>query len=306
MPSDDADNIGHFARLNALAQRGWLAVLTGSEMALWLAYEKFADRDGVAYPNGETLAEMLGHATDTHVGRVRQRLAKYGLLEVLDDGGGRGRVCKVRLLTPPNRPKGCQNGNLFSEGTGAERLPKRAGKVADPARKGCRSGAPYKEDPPRDPPREQTKGSADKPRGPGPSAKARKLSDEQLAVRDAFTAWFVSEAFPRANEGVEYEFAAEGGRNAKAVLAVLGSKFVAWDLGRAKAVAQEFLREPDEYLARRGHKLYDLAARLSRFAAAAVRRVNGHRAPVAVSARPNGAYERQMAVIDQALAEAED
>lgn len=93
---------GHMARFNALVRGGWLRVLSDQEMRLWMAYSSFADREGVAWPDGQTLSEIIGHAADNHISATRRAMVEYGLLEVVEAGGGRGRPCKIRLLTPPS------------------------------------------------------------------------------------------------------------------------------------------------------------------------------------------------------------
>lgn len=93
-----------FSRHSALVDRGWLRVLTRTELALWNAYENHADSDGVAMPDGKTLASLIGNSSKTHIGAIRDRLNTYRLLDVLDSGGGRGRRCRVRLLVPPSPP----------------------------------------------------------------------------------------------------------------------------------------------------------------------------------------------------------
>jgi hypothetical protein len=95
---------GHYGRYEAFVQGGWSRVLSKSEQAIWHAYEQHADREGVAYPSGETLAELLGHSRDNNIARLRSRLVSLGLLEVLEGGGGRGKPCRVRVLMPPETP----------------------------------------------------------------------------------------------------------------------------------------------------------------------------------------------------------
>ncbi|QOV87623.1 helix-turn-helix domain-containing protein [Humisphaera borealis] len=108
---------GHFGRFDALAENGWLGVLTGQELALWCAYEKHADADGVAYPKGATLAGMLGHVNTNHVGRLRRALVAYGLLEVIEPGGGSGNACRVRVLMP-GQAEGARAGDRAGDRAG--------------------------------------------------------------------------------------------------------------------------------------------------------------------------------------------
>lgn len=93
------------------------------------------------------------------------------------------------------------------------------------------------------------------------SQRARVLSDEQVQARDAFGEWFRTDAWPARNEGVAYEF--DGSRDAAAVLKILRSQFVAWDLAKAKALAMTFLDAADLYIARQGRPLWLLAQQLN-------------------------------------------
>ena len=118
--------LSHFARFNALARNGWLAILPGKELGLWHAYEAHANPEGIAFPDSRTLARMLGHKSDNHISASRQKLVSHGLLEVIDDGGGRGRRCTVRVLVPPT-PKHSHFGSVSepinTPVSGAETLP---------------------------------------------------------------------------------------------------------------------------------------------------------------------------------------
>jgi hypothetical protein len=73
--------------------------------------------------------------------------------------------------------------------------------------------------------------------------RARILSDEQLAVRNGFQEWWIHDAWPSAHLGVEYEDF-DGG-DAAAVLKLLRSKAVNWQLARAQALAVIYLKQPE-------------------------------------------------------------
>lgn len=286
--ADRARKPEHFARLGVLVDGGWLAVLTRAELAMWVLFSKHADNaDGTCHPGNELIATRLGLESTGHVSRTRKKLVEKGLIEIVEKGCGRGNFCTVKLLTPPTSPKeakGCHPEHLFAPADEAERVPNRPVKGADLNAKGCRfEQSLNKEELLLELP-ELSKASATESRGPsgtvtksngagatkpGKRKAQRKLSDEQQAVREAFSDWWTRDAWPSRNGGVEYEF--EGSRDGRAVMQVLGSKFVAWDLDRAKLVARVFLAEPDVYLARRGHVLYDLGERLSRFVSMAAR-----------------------------------
>lgn len=93
---------------------------------MWLAYERHADRDGIAFPDGRTLARMIGHSTDNHVADLRRSLVSKGLLEVVEVGGGRGRPTKVRVLIPPDETASenlPNNGSVYEDENPPENPP---------------------------------------------------------------------------------------------------------------------------------------------------------------------------------------
>lgn len=92
----------HFGRFNALCDNGWLAVLNKAQLGLWMAYEGHADTDGFAHPGSDLLAKKLGHSTNNHISKIRESLVRYGLMEIIDKGGGRANPTKVRLVVPPD------------------------------------------------------------------------------------------------------------------------------------------------------------------------------------------------------------
>src|SRR5437870_2187231 len=98
---------GHFARMNALRDFGWLSILSKNELAVLMVYESFAGFDGIAFPDGEQILKGLGHSRDNHVSRIRRSLVNHGLLEIIEPGGGRGNPCKVKVVigNPKNPPK---------------------------------------------------------------------------------------------------------------------------------------------------------------------------------------------------------
>jgi len=142
---------GHMARLSALVEGGWLTVLSDQELRLWMAYAKFADREGYAYPDGRTLSRIIGHTSDSHIGAIRRALADHGLLEIAEAGGGRGKPCKIRLLNPPefgDKPsqKPSRNPSHSGSVSKTETLPNLAINPPEFGDKPSRSGAPYKEE----------------------------------------------------------------------------------------------------------------------------------------------------------------
>ncbi len=141
---------GHFNRFNALVENGWLARLKPRELQVWLVYEKHADKQGVAFPDGRTIADAIGHASDNHIGSARRALQQYGLIEVLDKGGGRDKRAHVRVLHPPINPP--DSGAIPSENgsvSDAETLPIRELNPPDLGAKPSRFGnSLYKEEHP--------------------------------------------------------------------------------------------------------------------------------------------------------------
>lgn len=91
-------------RIRKLTRDGWLTVMTRMEISMWLIYNDHADAEGVAFPSGQVIAGRLGHGADTHISETRGRLAKMGLLRVIEKGGGRGKPCKVQLVFPTASP----------------------------------------------------------------------------------------------------------------------------------------------------------------------------------------------------------
>lgn len=90
----------HFARMRALRKGGWLSRLNINEAAMWLVYEEFADNDGVSRPGGAFIAEAIGHANDNNIARIRKILVGYGLIEIVEQGWGRGNPTAVKMLIP--------------------------------------------------------------------------------------------------------------------------------------------------------------------------------------------------------------
>ncbi|MBA2390551.1 MAG: hypothetical protein H0V67_09900 [Geodermatophilaceae bacterium] len=289
-----------YQRNNAFYKQGWLLVVTAAEHSVWAVYQTHANEEGLAWPSNTEIAFLIGHGSKGHISAIRKRLAEYGLLEIVQEGGGGRKRWEVRMLLPPKPPiqdslfEGDRvpiGGNSVEKqsshsGNSVEKESSRFGvpRVPAVAQESSRFGARNKDEQTKNRPLEETIGSAGKPRGPevgeeklasagvkGPSKRAasgreRKLDDGQYATREAFIRWWSSVAWPERNGGVEYPF---GSRDGKATKTILESGFVAWDLAKAQDVARAFLSESDQYLVRRGHLLYDLTERLPRFLAKA-------------------------------------
>src|SRR6185312_4765286 len=125
-----ASSGGHFDRFRALMDTGWAATLSKNELTMWMAYERFSDRDGIAFPDGRRLARMIGHATDNHVSDLRRALVAKGLLEVVEVGGGRGKPTKVRVLTPAEKPD-LETLPLFGSVSEDENPPEKPSRIED-------------------------------------------------------------------------------------------------------------------------------------------------------------------------------
>jgi hypothetical protein len=88
------------------------------------------------------------------------------------------------------------------------------------------------------------------------------LTDEQESTRKAFAEWWINDAWPAVHMGVQYpDF---DGADAAALLKLLRTPHVHWDLQTAKDVAQVYLRQPEVYGAV-GHKLREIGHRLGHY-----------------------------------------
>ncbi len=97
----------------------------------------------------------------------------------------------------------------------------------------------------------------------------RKLTADELATRTALTDWWINDAWPKRNGGLAYDFATQGGRNAKAVLTLLRSTYVKWDLTEAKKVCSAYLDAPAFARARPGRPLFGITDSLDYWASLA-------------------------------------
>lgn len=100
------------------------------------------------------------------------------------------------------------------------------------------------------------------------AARRRKISSktltaDQQATRIAFVEWWSRIAYPAAMHGVVYEF--EGSRDAAAVLKILRSTWVNWNIERAQDLAGVFLAAEDRYLDNQGRPIFVLAQQLRRW-----------------------------------------
>jgi hypothetical protein len=135
-----------------------------------------------------------------------------------------------------------------------------------------------------DPPQPEEKTGGSRRRAERKPGADRVLTDEQQACRVAFQSWWIEVGYPQSHGGVVYDFACDGSRNGAAVLKILRNPNVAWNLDTAKRLAETFFKEPDMYLARGGHTLYDLAQRIGWF----LSKMKGVRHVVTSNSNSNG------------------
>lgn len=92
----------HLERFNALLDGGWLGRLTKIESAVYLAMLKHMNAQCVASVEPRTLASYICHASNSHIREARRALVEFGLLTVINKGGGR-EIATYRLNVPPAR-----------------------------------------------------------------------------------------------------------------------------------------------------------------------------------------------------------
>lgn len=97
-----------FAPLNALADGGWLGVLSWRELRVWVALYRMADSPGRVRASHGTIAARCGLRRED-AARTTKRLERRGLLKVLVRGRTVGKTGKrtaneYELLAPPPDP----------------------------------------------------------------------------------------------------------------------------------------------------------------------------------------------------------
>lgn len=99
-----------------------LAQLKGAPLSVYLAYQSYANKEGIAWPSLRSLAKFTGYGINA-VKRARKALVEMGFLDPIKqdrEGGQFGRK-KFRVNTVP--AKQCQEGSP-SEGFPSEGFPK--------------------------------------------------------------------------------------------------------------------------------------------------------------------------------------
>jgi CRP-like cAMP-binding protein len=103
-----------FAPLNALADGGWLGVLSWRELRVWLALYRLADGSNRVRASHGTIATRCGIRRE-HAARTTKRLERRGLLKVLVRGRTVGQAGKrtanaYELLVPEPRANSADGG----------------------------------------------------------------------------------------------------------------------------------------------------------------------------------------------------
>jgi hypothetical protein len=107
---------GRFAPLNAIADGGWLEVLTPRELRVWVAIYRLADSLNRARAAHGTIARLAGMRRE-HAARTTVALEKRGLLRVRVRGRTVGRAGKrtsneYELLVPEPLPNSAASGTI--------------------------------------------------------------------------------------------------------------------------------------------------------------------------------------------------
>ena len=115
-PSKPDGKSARFAPLNALADGGWLGVLSWRELRVWVALYRMADRSGRVRASHGTIAARCGIRRE-HAARTTRRLEERGLLKVLVRGRTVGKAGKrtaneYEMLVPEPRPNSAAGGTI--------------------------------------------------------------------------------------------------------------------------------------------------------------------------------------------------
>ncbi len=182
-----------YARMNALVDGGWLAVLKPLELAVWTIYHRHADAHGVAFPGPELLMNGVGHKDMRHIGAARESLVNRGLMVRMNQAG---RGARMHLPTPPKRqppPTELVGGDQNGRG-GPNRSPTPDGfgpppptdSVGGPPTNSVGQKYPIK-DPSKQPTEHPTAGAA----GPGPKSNGLDGYPVELRTREFLEQWGV-------------------------------------------------------------------------------------------------------------------
>jgi hypothetical protein len=105
-----------FAPLNAVADGGWLGVLSWRELRVWVALFRLADGSGRLRASHGTIAARCGIRRE-HAARTTKALEERGLLKVLVRGRTVGKAGKrtaneYEMLVPEPRPNSAAGGTI--------------------------------------------------------------------------------------------------------------------------------------------------------------------------------------------------
>ena len=107
-PSKPDGKSARFAPLNALADGGWLGVLSRRELAVWFVLYRLADGTNWVRASHGTIAARCGIRRED-AARTTKRLERRGLLKVLVRGrtvgqSGKRTANEYELVVPPPVP----------------------------------------------------------------------------------------------------------------------------------------------------------------------------------------------------------
>jgi hypothetical protein len=227
-----------FTRLNALYDNGWLGFLTGAETAVWIAHHRCANAHGICNPKPITIASHIGHSGSDTITKLRTRLVSYGLLRIVDPGGG-DKHATIEVLVPGHVPTGGQIRPRCDSHTGVRIAPPTGVRIAPPT--GVQIAQPLNID-------EQTieQTIEQTPRCAGDALD--KTSGEGFSPHVEFKTWWMEE-WSHSHHGEKYPF-----KRADGVAAAQVVKHVEGDVEKAKGAARIFFEKPQEYGAE-GHRL---------------------------------------------------
>ena len=95
-----------FTARNAVVHGGWLAVLTPSELRVWLVLDTYSQADGTTRIGGTAIGRLVGMKRN-HAAAAAKSLEKHGLVRVRVRGnsgrGGKRTANVYELLAPAPR-----------------------------------------------------------------------------------------------------------------------------------------------------------------------------------------------------------
>lgn len=274
-----------FDRYNALVDNGWLAVLSPPLLRVYLCYLRHADRDSIAYPSNQRLAEAIGQSSASHVRRARAKLIELGLLTRVSRGGNHpGDTSHFRVnVPPPIPPAGLPSDGGRMVRSGGAPAPETRTCAADaqvrrgdtrPCAAQARDGAPgrrtegaHRRGTLKEGVRARARtGEGGQAAEPGTNCGRKQPAGDHAALIAYFCSCWLQK------HGRDYHF--RNGQDGKAAAAVLKA---ARNLDGAKRMIDAYLRDADPFLVRQCHPLATLQVRINSYTAAATApHVNGN------------------------------